>query len=736
MTDTSDPQREAAPQLVGADEPVLLLHERDAREQVFDAYPDGVLVLDAKGAVVDMNRAASELLGRGRDARVPVHEVLVEFGEERAPDAVSGVWRGRVQIRRPDGETLGVSARCVVVPDEHETLRLLVLSDRPTDAERAAWDETQRVEERIGRLQSITDAALVHLSLDQLFEQLLGRLRDLLGADSVTVLLLDPQARVLRIRATSGLERPPEEVLDVPIGAGVAGRIAAERRPLVIGDLARVPAVSPFLGHTLRSLVGVPILHQDEVRGVLHAGSSRPRRFTGEDVSLLELVAARLAPAIENARLLEAEREARREEERAREQLQTLAEAGAAMAESLDPRRMLGALVRTTTKRLADYSCAYLVDRGGAIVDVVTAHRDPALDAILHRAATMRFPDPDDPVSLIARVLRTGRPAMEPEISPAFLEGVTIADEQRELGGRLRPASVVAVPLAAHGRLLGILGLVRTEDSARFAKEDLDLATELGRRAGSLLDNARLHLERESIADTLERSLLPPDLPDVPGLEVGARYRAAAPGTTVGGDFYDVFEIDPDNWGVLIGDVVGKGAQAAAMMGLARYTIRTAAMAETRPSALLRTLNEAILRQMRDAMFTTACFARVRRDGAGARATLAIGGHPLPFVVRASGEVETTGEPGTLLGVFEDPSLTDRVLDLRPGDALVLYTDGVTDERRGDEEFGEGRLRRLLATLAGATAEHIADAIERAVVRFRTGDPKDDVAVLVLRVPS
>jgi hypothetical protein len=169
------------------------------------------------------------------------------------------------------------------------------------------------------------------------------------------------------------------------------------------------------------------------------------------------------------------------------------------------------------------------------------------------------------------------------------------------------------------------------------------------------------------------------------------------------------------------------------MMGLARYTVRTAAMAETRPSALLRTLNDAIVRQTRESMFCTACFAHLHREPSGVRVTLSAGGHPLPYVIRADGSVQTLGEPGTLLGIFDDPALTDRATDLAPGDALVLYTDGVTDERRGDEDFGEARLVETLARSAGLDAAGIVDAVVAAVESFRSGSAHDDIAVLVIR---
>ena len=248
-----------------------------------------------------------------------------------------------------------------------------------------------------------------------------------------------------------------------------------------------------------------------------------------------------------------------------------------------------------------------------------------------------------------------------------------------------------------------------------------------------MLENARLYAEHEEVAETLQRSLLPPDLPDIPGLDIAATYRPAQ-GLTVGGDFYDVFELDLDHWGVVIGDVVGKGAAAAATMGLARYTVRTAAMNESRPSVLLRTLNDAIVQQTDESMFCTACFARVKRQDDGVRVTLAVGGHPLPMVVRDDGSIEPVGEPGTLLGIFDDPTLADRVVNLSPGDALVLYTDGVTDERNEDEEFGDGRLRTTLGSLAGAGAQAMVDGVVDAVNTFRSGPPHDDIALLVIRV--
>jgi serine phosphatase RsbU (regulator of sigma subunit) len=200
--------------------------------------------------------------------------------------------------------------------------------------------------------------------------------------------------------------------------------------------------------------------------------------------------------------------------------------------------------------------------------------------------------------------------------------------------------------------------------------------------------------------------------------------------------FPDAFPEGDRHWMAVLGDIVGKGAEAAAMIGLARYSIRTAAMSDVRPSRILQTLNQAILRQTDDQRSCTVCCVRLLRNGYGARVTISSGGHPLPSVLRRDGSIEAAGAPGSIIGVFEDAAFADRVVDLRHDDALVLYTDGVTDACRDDEAFGERRLEDVLARLAGADAQRIADGVIDAVTDFGAGRRRDDVAVLVMKVTT
>jgi integral membrane sensor domain MASE1 len=239
----------------------------------------------------------------------------------------------------------------------------------------------------------------------------------------------------------------------------------------------------------------------------------------------------------------------------------------------------------------------------------------------------------------------------------------------------------------------------------------------------------------KAIAGTLQESLLPSHLPVIPGIETAVDFRAAGKRHLVGGDFYDVFQRDDGSWTVIVGDVLGKGATAAATTGLARYTLRAAAVQESQPSRILHLLNDAIMRQSPDQSCTVACGRIDLEQADGARVTLSVGGHPLPLVLRADGAVEQLGRPGTLLGVLPDPDLADHTADLAPGDALILYTDGLTDAYAPGRIVKRAGLVAALESCAGRSATEIAGGLEAAILGPREGaEPRDDIVLLVLRV--
>jgi sigma-B regulation protein RsbU (phosphoserine phosphatase) len=238
-----------------------------------------------------------------------------------------------------------------------------------------------------------------------------------------------------------------------------------------------------------------------------------------------------------------------------------------------------------------------------------------------------------------------------------------------------------------------------------------------------------------ALARTLQASFLPPATLEVPGLDVAGAYRPAGDGSEVGGDFYDVFETGRGTWGVVLGDVCGKGAGAAVLTSLARYAVRAEAPRTPYPSAVLTGLHDALLRHHPD-KFCTAIFLTLDRARDGVRVTLSSGGHHLPFRVRADGSCETIGTAGTIIGMLDTPQLTDTTTLLDPGDVLVLYTDGVVEARADGEFFGEERLYDAIVASLAEDAQTVADRVVCEALDFQHGDARDDIAVVVVKVPS
>jgi PAS domain S-box-containing protein len=382
-------------------------------------------------------------------------------------------------------------------------------------------------------------------------------------------------------------------------------------------------------------------------------------------------------------------------EQREREQhLSFLADAGRILGESLEWENTFPELARLVAGRLADWCVIQLFEDDGNPHVAAFAHRDERVEAGVQ--------DPEDARRLL----------------------------------ELASDSTLTVPMVARGRRVGSISIVRDDQGPNFDQNVRLLADELASRCALALDNARLFRERSRIARTLQESLLPPMLPDLPGLDLAARFRAAGAGLDVGGDFYDLFETGDSDWAVAIGDVCGKGSEAAAITALARYTVRAAAMRQDAPSQILGLLNEALLRQRTDRRFCTVLYGRIERNGDGHRFDFASGGHPLPLVLRAQSGGGEVGVPGTLLGIVPDPELNDDQVVLHAGDALVLYTDGVTDSAAPAHITTASELASAIGSPAGLDADSIAERVMQTALASTGAEPRDDIAILVLKVPD
>jgi PAS domain S-box-containing protein len=385
-----------------------------------------------------------------------------------------------------------------------------------------------------------------------------------------------------------------------------------------------------------------------------------------------------------------------------------LSSASKLLASSLDVEATIEKVAWAVIPEFADWCAVHLPDDQGNLRRMAVAHMSPA--------GVERFEELAQ--ELVART------------APGESHLETVADPDADDDEVL---SAAIVPLVAPGeRERGTITLVSAGRGRRLGPADLSLMEELGRRSGVAVANARVHAARAHIATTLQRSLLPPRLPVIPGLEIAARFRAAGVAAEVGGDFYDLF-LAESGWMIVIGDVTGKGPGAAAITSLARYTMRTAAMYESTPEKVLERLNHVLLADGERRQLCTAVALHVATNGGSVRLQVACAGHPAPYLLRPGHAAEPAGHPGTLLGAFDDVTWEPAQIDLHEGDVIVLYTDGVTDTRGATERFGQARLKELLDGCEGLAPDDVASRIDQALLEFEEGPQRDDVALLVLR---
>jgi serine phosphatase RsbU (regulator of sigma subunit) len=524
------------------------------------------------------------------------------------------------------------------------------------------------------------------------------------------------------------LARVQEVSLPALIALLVAGAIAVldailAPSPVLIGLLAIPPliaAMSSSLPET--AVVGALCLSLSVLSLLWGEGTESGQRLVSMSVAIGGSLAG----------LWVASLRARLGREQAASEL--LADAGALMEDALDQTERAQHLADLAVPSLGDVAMVDMVQSDGSILRVAARSSDSEVADIFVRLRADAPIDPHGPHP-VAEVIRTGRTiALEP-LSDEQIDEITTRESEREVLREHRFRSCIVLPLGARGSVLGSLTLWIMGPAKAFDETARRTAKRLADRAALALDNARLHEQQAHIASVLQHSLLPRSLPRIRGFEASSRFLAAGQAYEVGGDFYDVFRTGSGTWTAVIGDVCGKGPEAASLTALARYTVRTASSPGRAPSDVLRTLHDSISSEHADLRFCTAALARIETPSNGdgeARLTVALGGHPLPMILRRDGRVHPIGEPGTLLGALPSPVLADADTTLGVGDSLILYTDGVLDVGDRTEPDDPEWLAKQLVKASGRSADEIAEELARAAVKRHGGEPRDDIAILVL----
>lgn len=406
-----------------------------------------------------------------------------------------------------------------------------------------------------------------------------------------------------------------------------------------------------------------------------------------------------------------------------------LARTGELVTHSDDYRATLELVPRMLVPEFSDWCSIEIAAEKGPLDRVAMVHHDQSRVATI-RELRERYPlHVEDEASRIGDVLRTGVPELI-EVTDEWLAEIAVDADHLQLLREIGMGSVLAVPMTAGGPILGALVFVNDRGSRRFDEHDVAIAEEVARRTGLAIESARLADERAKVADALQRELLPPSLPRMPGWEVATMYEPAGEVNEVGGDFYEVFKVD-GGWAVVLGDVSGKGAAAAALTAEARHTIRTAGILSSDPAEGLRILDGNLRGRDDVALCSVAMLVLPDAQSSPASVRVYLAGHPHPMLVR-DGHASQVGEPGPLLGVVEDPEWVPVEVKLERGDQLVLYTDGVIEARReGGERFGSDRLR---AGLDGCRAPDLAvERVRGALSAFGAESRQDDAAVVAIR---
>ncbi len=586
--------------------------------------------------------------------------------------------------------------------------------------------------ERSRALLAVVGEAISRLSLEHTLETAIERVAALLGTDRVALYLAEDG--VLSAAASRSLDGPHEPVarrlLELALGA-LGSRTLLEADEVEAAD-ALGPVHREASEAGIGSFLALPLVVGSDPIGLLAVYPATPRLLTENESVLLTALAAQLAVVVQNARLHEQAKELGSEleaslasEREAARRLGALYEISRSFAQSLSLETTLDVLAESIVTLLGVDAAVIRMpdDRGTEYVARALHVNDSRVDAAVRALLSRPQPLPRSQIRDFV------------ERQEALLLDAASAGE---LGGSLallapfleKGSSVAVIPIATAGELLATLTLVSLHPSRPVAGEIADTALSITGQAALAIDNARLYAQQKAFADTMQRSLLPDEAPDLPGLEIGDVYESAAR-VEVGGDVYDYLVLPDGRLAVVLGDVTGHGVEATADMAMAKFVFRSLARVHVDPGEFLAAANEIVASEIATGKFIT--MFELVIDAAGGTVAGAGAGHPPPRLVHPDGRVEGIDAFGLALGI-DAPQVYEPVLvDFPVGASVVLYTDGVVEARREGEQFGMERLDALLSERRDLPPREIALAALDACRAFSDGELTDDFAVVVIK---
>ncbi len=587
--------------------------------------------------------------------------------------------------------------------------------------------------ERSRALVAVVGQAIAQLSLAHTLETAIERVAELLQTERLAVYLLEDDGERLVEAAGRGLAGPHTRVAErlVQLARGpLRGQDAMEIADAQ-GDTRLRPVREQLAETGIEAAVALPLRVREDLIGLLAVYLDRGRALSADELALVTALAGQLAVAVDNARLHESVK--RREEERreAMEAQQTAArtigslyEISRTFAQSLSLETTLEAVVRSMAELLGIDAVGIRMpdERQEELLTQALYVRDdrmaPAVRAILFR------PQPFSP--RLRRLFAGGKPLT---LTPAAAG---------DLGGSYgllvpfleKGSTTSIVPLSTQDEVLGTLTLLSLDPGRPLEQHDIELALSVAGQAALALENARLYQQQKQFADTMQRSLLPREEPELGGIEIGAVYESSAH-VDVGGDVYDFLVLDDGRLAVVLGDVTGHGIDATADMAMAKFVFRSLAREHPEPSEFLAAANEVVVDEVAAGKFISMLYVTVDPDTG--EVACACAGHPWPRIVEPDGAVRTLAAGGLVLGVEPGQEYEAVTQTLPPGGTLVLYTDGVIEARRGGELYGDERLDKALAESAALPAAELARAVVADCRAYTGGELTDDCAVVVIK---